>query len=315
MMAWLNLVRYKNLIIVALLQYLLRYGLLLPILAHYGIEPSLSHIRFALLVITTLCLAAGGYAINDYFDIKTDLINRPNRVLVSRQIKRREALLLHLVLTFTGVFIGFFLAYIARKETYILATLFVPMLLWFYSTTLKKHFFVGNLTVSLLTAMVPYVVVSLEFSILARHHGQAIIQTEACATAWFWTTGFAFFSFISNLVREIIKDLEDMRGDQASGCRTLPIALGVRYTKALVILITIASIAALWAVFLYVPELNQSKLTLIYFLVALTLPYLLLVWQVKKARKPEEFHLASTVSKIIMLTGILYVFVAGSFFR
>jgi 4-hydroxybenzoate polyprenyltransferase len=315
MMAWLNLVRYKNLIIVALLQYLLRYGLLLPILAHYGIEPSLSHIRFALLVITTLCLAAGGYAINDYFDIKTDLINRPNRVLVSRQIKRREALLLHLVLTFTGVFIGFFLAYIARKETYILVTLFVPVLLWFYSTTLKKHFFIGNFTVSLLTAMVPYVVVSLEFSILARHQGQAIIQTEACATAWFWTTGFAFFSFISNLVREIIKDLEDMRGDQASGCRTLPIALGVRYTKALVILITIASIAALWAVFLYVPELNQSKLTLIYFLVALTLPYLLLVWQVKKARKPEEFHLASTVSKIIMLTGILYVFVAGSFFR
>jgi 4-hydroxybenzoate polyprenyltransferase len=315
MMAWLNLVRYKNLIIVALLQYLLRYGLLLPILAHYGIDPSLSHVRFALLVVTTLLLAAAGYAINDYFDIKTDLINRPNRVLVSRQIKRRQALLLHLVLTFTGMFIGFFLAYIARKETYVLVTLFVPILLWFYSTSLKKHFFIGNLTVSLLTAMVPYVVVSLEFAILARDQGPAIIQTEACATAWFWTTGFAFFSFVSNLVREIIKDLEDTKGDQASGCHTLPIALGIRYTKALVILITMASIAALWAIFLYIPQLRQSMVTLVYFAVALTLPYLLVIWQVKKARKPEEFHMASTISKIIMLTGILYIFVAGSFFR
>jgi 4-hydroxybenzoate polyprenyltransferase len=315
MKAWLELVRYKNLIIVALLQYLLRYGLLLPILAHYGVEPSLSHFRFALLVFTTLCFAASGYAINDYFDIKTDLINRPDRVLVSRKIKRREALLLHLILTFIGVFSGFFLAYIARKETYLVVTAFVPAILWLYSTTLKKQFFVGNLTVSLLTAMVPYVVVSLEFSILARYQGSGIIQSEACSTAWFWTTGFAFFSFVSNLMREIIKDMEDAKGDQASGCRTLPIALGMRYTKALVLLIAFFSVAALWAVFAVVPELNQSRFTLWYFIIGLTIPFLFLIYKIKNAQHTNDFHLASTASKIIMLAGILFVFVAGSFFN
>lgn len=315
MKAWLELIRYKNLVIVALLQYLLRYGLLLPILQHYGVEPSLSHFRFALLVITTLCFAASGYAINDYFDIKTDLINRPDRVLVSRRIKRREALLLHMVLTFVGVFTGFFLAYIARKETYMLVTVFVPAVLWFYSTNFKKYFFVGNLTVSLLTAMVPYVVVSLEFAVLARLRGNDIVQSEACATAWFWTTGFAFFSFVSNLMREIIKDLEDAKGDQAGGCRTLPIALGVRYTKVLVVLMAVFSVVALWAIFFQVPQLMESRFTLFYFILALTLPYLFLIWQVNKARQPHEFHQASTAAKIIMLTGILFIFVAGSFFR
>ena len=315
MKAWLELIRYKNLIIVGLLQYLLRYGLLLPILESYGVEPALSHLRFGLLVLATLCFAASGYAINDYFDIKTDLINRPDKVLVSRKIQRREALLLHLILSFTGVICGLFLAFVARKETYILATFFVPAVLWFYSTTLKKHFVVGNLTVSLLTAMVPHVVVSLEFAILSRQKGIDIIHSEACCTAWFWTTGFAFFAFISNLVREIIKDMEDAKGDQASGCRTLPITLGMRYTKALIVLITLFSLAALWTIFAAVTQLNQSLFTLIYFAVALTIPYLLLIWQINKANAPDQFRTASTLSKIIMFTGILFIFVAGSFFK
>jgi 4-hydroxybenzoate polyprenyltransferase len=314
MMAWLKLVRYKNLIIVALLQYLLRYGLLLPILRFYDIDPALSHLRFALLVLVTLCFAASGYAINDYFDIRTDLINKPKRVLVSRQIKRREALLLHLILTFIGVFTGFFLAYVSRKETYILATLFVPAMLWYYSTTLKKQLFIGNLTVSLMTAMVPYVVVSLEFSTLARYQAIDIINSEACATAWFWTTGFAFFSFVSNLTREIIKDLEDTKGDQAIGGRTLPIALGTRYSKILVIMLILFSVTALWSVYFYIPQLNQSIVTLVYFLVALTLPYFFLIWQIRKAKVATHYHLASIASKIIMLTGILYIFIAGGFF-
>jgi len=314
MKAWLQLVRYKNLIIVALLQVLLRYGLLLPILAHYGIEPALSHFRFGLLVLVTLCFAASGYAINDYFDIRTDLINKPNRVLVSRKIKRREALLVHLILTFIGVFTGFFLAYVTRRETYMLATLFVPAMLWYYSTTLKKQLFIGNLTVSLMTAMVPYVVVSLEFATLARYQGIDIFNSEACATAWFWTTGFAFFSFVSNLTREIIKDLEDAKGDQAIGGRTLPIALGTRYTKVLVIMLILFSMIALWSIYFYVPQLSDSIVTLVYFVVALTLPYLFLIWQIRKAKVPTHYHLASIASKIIMLTGILYIFIAGGFF-
>jgi 4-hydroxybenzoate polyprenyltransferase len=312
---WLKLIRYKNLIIIALLQYLLRYFLLLPILETYGVDPVLSHLRFALLVIATVCLAASGYVINDYFDIKTDLINRPSKVLVGKTIPRRQALLIHLILTFTGVLIGFFLAYVMRKEHYAIMFLAIPILLWYYSTTLKKQLLVGNIIISILTAMVAYLVVSVEFAALGRKLGDDILNSEACSTAWFWTTGFAFFAFISNLMREIIKDLEDMKGDYANGCRTLPIVLGSRYTKALVIIVALFSVVTLWSFFFMIPVLQQSTITLIYFSVCLTLPYLFLINQVRRARLPGEYHNASTAAKIIMLTGILYIAVAGTFFQ
>ena len=317
MIKWLRLIRFKNLLIIALLQYLLRYALIIPIITHYDHDftPVLSHLRFALLVIATVCLAASGYVINDYFDIQIDLVNRPDKVLVGKKIRRREALLLHLILTFIGVFIGFFLAYVTRKENYVIMFLAVPVLLWYYSTTFKKQILIGNIIISLLTALVAYVVVSVEFAAIGRiTHGPEILNSKACSTAWFWTTGFAFFAFISNLTREIIKDLEDMKGDQMNGCRTLPIALGTRYTKALTILLILFSVVALWFIYFTIPELTNNKITFYYFIVALTLPYILLIWQVKKARIPVDFHTASRLSKLIMLSGIIYIAIAGYYY-
>ncbi len=191
-MSILRLIRYKNLVIIVLLQYLLRYGLLIPILYSYGLSPALSDARFVLLVLSTVLLAASGYVINDYFDIRIDTINRPHRVVVGRVVPRRTAMLLHVIFTISGVFIGLFLAFITRKENYALLFILVPALLWYYSTTFKKQILIGNLIISLLTALVPYMVVSFEFATLARVYGVEILQSPACSTAWFWTTGFAF---------------------------------------------------------------------------------------------------------------------------
>lgn len=313
-MAFLRLIRFKNLLIIVLLQLLLRYVLLLPMLAHYGLEPALSHLRFALLVLTTVFLAASGYVINDYFDIKTDLINRPSRVVAGQVYPRRTVLLWHVLFTFLGVFMGLFLAYISRKENYALMFILVPALLWYYSTTLKKQMLIGNLVISFMTAIVPYFVVSLEFAVLARVHGEAILDTEACSMAWFWTTGFAFFAFASNLGREIIKDLEDVKGDAEAGCRTLPIEMGEPATRRLVAILHAALLLALWIVYAMVPQLRSSPLAFVYFLVLLTLPFLWLMFKVLKARSRIDYHKASQWSKLIMLLGILFVFVVRSFF-
>ena len=313
-MAFLRLIRYKNLVVIVLLQYLLRYGLLLPMLNLYDIAPALSHVKFGLLVLTTLLLAASGYIINDYFDVKMDRINRPEKVVVGKVYQRRKILLFHVLFSFVGVFTGLFLAYIYRKETYALLFVIIPVLLWYYSTTLKKQVLIGNLTISLLTALVPYFVVSLEFAALGRLHGPAILSSEACSMAWFWTTGFAFFAFISNLGREIIKDMEDLKGDKETGCRTLPIEMGIDYTRTIVILLSLASLVALWVIYKVVPQLWESRITFWYFLLLLTVPYLILIWQVYKSHEPEQFHRASQLSKIIMLFGILFILVARSFF-
>ncbi len=313
-MAILQLVRYKNLIIIVLLQCLLRYGLLVPILHYFGVSPALSDLRFALLVISTVLLAASGYVINDYFDIRIDKINRPNEVVVGRLIPRRAALLLHVILTISGVFMGLFLAYISRKENYALMYILIPGLLWYYSTTFKKQVLIGNLIISLLTALVPYVVVSLEFATLARIYGESILESPACFTAWFWTTGFAFFAFISTMARELIKDMEDVEGDRKAGCSTLPVEMGLGYSRTVVFLLTLFSVVALWVVFLLVPQLRTSYFTLGYFLLFLTLPYSLLGYKMLKSKVKSDFSGASRLSKIIMLAGILYILVARSFF-
>jgi 4-hydroxybenzoate polyprenyltransferase len=297
-----------------LLQYLLRYGLLLPMLGFYGIDPVLSHLRFSLLVIATVFLAASGYVINDYFDVKIDRINRPDKVVVGQVYQRRKVLLFHVLFTFVGVFTGLFLAYVYRKENYALMFILIPIILWYYSTTLKKQVLIGNLTISLLTALVPYFVVSLEFASLGRVYGQSILSSEACSMAWFWTTGFAFFAFIVNLGREIIKDMEDVKGDKDAGCTTLPIEMGLEYTRTIVILLSLASIVTLWIAYIMVPQLLNSRLTFWYFFILLTLPYLVLIWLVYKAKESNQFHRASQLSKFIMLLGILFILIARSFF-
>ncbi len=313
-MAILRLIRYKNLIIIALFQYLIRYNLIIPILHHYGYEPALSDFRFILLVISSVLLAASGYVINDYFDIKIDRLNRPDKMVVGKKMKRREAMFFHVILTFCGVFIGLFLSYVTRKETWALIFLIIPAFLWYYSTTFKKQGFIGNIVVSGLTALVGIIVVSLEFGALQRIHGSKIINSEACSTAWFWTLGFSFFAFITSLIREIVKDMEDMEGDQIQGCQTIPIAIGTKYSKILVALITSFTITAVWTLYFYIDKLNNSWITALYFSIFITLPFLLSFYFLYKANKSKSYHFLSSLYKFIMLAGVLFIFVTGYLF-
>ncbi|NPA37879.1 MAG: UbiA family prenyltransferase [Chlorobi bacterium] len=314
-MAYLKLVRYKNLIIIALLQILLRYGLIIPVLHKYGIEPALSTLNFILLVVSTVLLAASGYVINDYFDIRTDRINKPDNVIVGKKIKRRVVLLLHVLLSFTGVFIGLYLAYITRKENYVLMYIIVPAILWSYSTTFKKQVLIGNLAIAFLTAIVPYLVVSLEFAALQREMGREIIYSPACSLAWFWTTGFAFFAFITTLTREIIKDIQDIPGDKAIGCKTLPIEIGIPYSKTIVIILSLGSVIAVWLLYFLMNDLRNIPYSGIYLAVFITIPYLYLIYTVINATEPKDFKRASSIGKWIIFFGVLFIAMAGYNFR
>jgi len=314
-MAYLNLIRYKNLIIIILLQVLLRYGLIIPILEKYDITPALSTVNFMLLVLATVLLAASGNVINDYFDLRTDRINRPENVIVGKKVKRRVALLLHVLLSFSGVFIGLYLAYITRKENYVFLFVFIPAILWAYSTTLKKQFLIGNLTIALLTAIVPYLVVSLEFAALERVHGREIVNTTACSLAWFWTTGFAFFAFITNLTREIIKDIQDINGDKAVGCKTLPIEMGIPYSKAVVSILSIGSVIAVWLIYFFVKGIKEIPYAKVYLIIFITVPYLFLTYATISAKEPKDMKLSSNICKWIMLFGVLFIVMAGYNFR
>jgi len=257
---------------------------------------------FVILVLATLLITAGGYVINDYFDIKTDLINR-GEVIVGTKIPRRKAMMWHNVLNIVGVAAGF---YISWKAGYFwLGTLFliVSGLLYFYSASYKRQFLIGNIVVSILTAMVPMLVVLFEWPFLYRYYAVNATVMPGIGIIFYWVGGFAIFAFLTTLTREIIKDIEDFEGDMAYGRNTVPVVIGIltsRIVSICLIIITLALLYSIWYFYLY------DKITLTYITAVIALPLLYTIFLLAKGKTRKQLHSASSLMKIVMLTGILY---------
>ena len=267
--ALLRLTRFWNLVIIAISQYATA-GLLV------GLQ-SLRDYRLFLLSSSTVLIAAAGYIINDYYDIKIDLINKPERVVIGKSITRRYAILFHTVLTFLGVGIGLFLNWKIGAVNFLCG-----FLLWWYSNSLKRQPFVGNLTVALLTGL------SIELVNVFYHVNNQLVII------------YSVFAFFMTLVREIIKDMEDLKGDNTFGCRTLPIIWGLRKTKVLIYFLLFLFIAL-------VILLNRYfvGLSMVYFVIFLFLPLGWLLAKLTRADTIKDFYRLSLFCKVIMLFGIL----------
>jgi 4-hydroxybenzoate polyprenyltransferase len=265
----LRLTRVGNLLIIAFAQYFTAACLI-------GTYTLLDKELF-LLVCSTVMIAAAGYIINDYYDVKIDYINKPDKVVIGKGITRRYAILFHVVLSVAGIFFGT-LAFWKIGVINIMSV----FLLWLYSNSLKRVAFIGNFTVALLTAL----------SIL-------LVDFLYDATNPLILV-YSIFAFFMTLIREIIKDIEDLRGDNTFGCKTLPIVLGLRRTKYV-----IYAILAIFTVIVVVLNHFYSALPFRYYLLFLFVPLLLfLIWLIRADTK-KDFSLLSSVCKAIMLLGIL----------
>jgi 4-hydroxybenzoate polyprenyltransferase len=269
-----------------------------------GFELQLSSFNFALLVVATVLITAAGYVINDYFDTHTDFLNRPKTVLVGTVISRRSAIIFHSVLNVIAVLIGFYLAYKINMVFLGFVFLIVTGLLWFYSTTYKRQFLVGNILVAFLTALVPLMVVLFEIPLLNEAYREVLIKNNAnFMYIFYWVLAFSFFAFITNLMREIIKDIEDFEGDSAYGRNSLPVVLGVKTSKIITISLAVITLGSLN--YIYFQYLEDST-TIIYFSLFLYLPFLFLIARLIYAKTKKQFRNIGNILKIIMLLGILY---------
>lgn len=261
--------RFGNLVIIGFAQYFTS-ALLID-------RQTIYDFRLLLLSTATVFIAAAGYIINDYYDVKIDYINKPDRVVIGKSITRRYAIMFHVVLSILGILIGLFLSW--RIAAVNILSVF---LLWLYSNNLKRLPFIGNFTVALLTASSIYVV-----DILYRTHSSMVII-------------YAVFAFFMTLVREIIKDMEDLKGDNTFGCKTLPIVWGIRKTKVIIYIILAGFIIT-------VIVLNQlyEALPFQYYLIFLFIPMLWLFYRLLRADMKKDFSWLSTFCKVIMLLGIL----------
>jgi len=307
--AFLKLVRIENLVMIALTQYFLRYFVLQKVLAAQNISLGLSDWLFSLLVLSTVLIAAAGYIINDYFDVKTDTINHPDTVVVDRIIKRRSAIILHIVFTFLGVSLGIFCALMTGFLRLAIFHLMAAILLWFYSTNFKKQLLVGNIVVSLLTASVSFIPFVYEIGVMqhlqpdftAGHHRVIL----SCFKIVFI---FSLFSFITSMAREIIKDMEDFKGDQATGGYTMPIYWGIPASKLTAFFLIVITVILLLFVVYNTFKAYRTLFTndTIYILAGLMLPLFILLILILKAKEPEQFKRASLLLKFIMLIGLSY---------
>jgi len=308
MYAYLKLVRYPNLIIIVLTQYLMRWGIIEPMLEVNGFELQLDSFHFFLLVLSTVSLTAAGYVINDYFDTHTDLLNKPKQVLVGTHIHRRAAMFFHVVLNVIGVGLGFYVSFYVGMPFFGFVFLLVSGLLWFYSTTYKRQFIVGNVLVALLTALVPLMVALFEIPMLNEAYRTILIRHQSnFMYLLYWILAFSSFAFLTNFIREIVKDLEDFEGDSAYGRNSLPVVLGVRTSKMVVNALIFVTLIGLG--YVYFSHLSDT-VTFIYFLLFLFIPFIFLVIKNIKAYKKEDFRLISHILKGIMLVGVLYALVA-----
>ncbi len=294
---------------IALTQYLLRYCILQKVLASHHLTLGLNDSLFSLLVLSTVLIAAAGYIINDYFDVKTDMINHPDTVVVDRIIRRRWAIILHLVFTFLGLLLGVFCA---LKTGFLRLAIFhivAAILLWFYSTNFKKQLLIGNIVVSLLTASVSFIPFVYEIGVMQHLHTNFNAENKAVIFSGLKIIFiFALFAFITSMAREIIKDMEDFKGDKATGGYTMPIYWGIPASKLTAFfLIVITNILLLFVVYnTFKAYRTVFSTDTIYILVVLVLPLIILLILILKAKEPRQFKNASLLLKFIMLMGLGY---------
>jgi len=269
---------------------------------------------FILLICSIVLIAAAGYIINDYFDTRIDRINKPEQVIVGRVIKRRVAMALHLSLSSLGLLIGIYLSFKVGNWKLSFIHLFSIIALWFYSTHLKKQLLSGNLLISLLAALVPITAGLYEFasgSIINLNILNAYVDgmgNSLLRKGAFLVIGYSAFAFLSNLIREIVKDIEDMDGDQADGAQTLPLAVGETQAKFISISVVVFTIILL-AFIQKQLWLNGFASMFWYILFAVQIPFLVLIIQIWRALQKRDYTLASRVCKLVIVTGVLSMFV------
>ena len=304
-MAWLKLIRWKNLLIVFCTQLLAWFCVLLP-MKQYAQEPLLlGFSNFLCLSLSTVLIAAAGYIINDYFDVKIDIINRPEKMVLEKRIPRRYGIIAHTVLNIVGLGLAAYVARQAGHYEWLILQVFCTVLLWFYSASFKRQFIIGNVVVALLTALTMFTLILYE---PAMHRYLLEKYFLVISKGWelnpVWVLGvYTFFAFMLTWMREIVKDMEDYKGDAEEGCITMPIKWGLlrsaRFTQVLGLLAITPLIVG------SIRLLDAGWMPLgIYMIAAVVLPLAWWIITVNNKATTEHYAKASRNLKFIMITGV-----------
>ena len=288
--AFLRLIRWKNLLLLLYIQLLLKFLYSNALNA----TTNLTVLQFILLVCAILFVTAAGYIFNDILDLKTDLINNPNKVIVGNFFSIENAQRLYLITNTLGIVLGVILSMSVQKPTYSFIFIGASILLYFYSKKLKSKPFIGNITVSFLVAfsILTLSIFDLNFS-LQNKDQQLVIQVTVLLSS---------FAFLINLIREIVKDIEDVNGDYNMKMNTLPILLGVARTKKIAAFLCLFPLGFL--LFIVAKYASVYKLSVLYLVLFSIVPLLYVALKLLSAKTKKDFKKLSMLLKLVMFLGI-----------
>ncbi|WP_347925488.1 geranylgeranylglycerol-phosphate geranylgeranyltransferase [Pontimicrobium sp. SW4] len=290
----LNLVRWKNLLLIALVQVLVKYALF----ESFNIQLTLHTLQFSLLVLATVFIAAAGNIINDIYDVETDLVNKPKKVIVGKIISEKTALNLFIALNVLGVGLGFYLSNTINRNGFAVIFVIISALLYIYASYLKQTCLLGNIIISILVAL-SILIVPIFDLIPSLTSSNRELYLDIFKIALY----YALFAFIINLLREIIKDIEDINGDYKSQMKTLPIIIG--RDRATMLVFALSFIPLLALINYIVSQLYNNILAVVYFLIFVLGPMLYFTIKIFSAELKKEYQHLSNVLKVIMLFGVL----------
>jgi 4-hydroxybenzoate polyprenyltransferase len=300
-MTFLRLIRYKNLIMVLLTMILTKYALIEPAI----FQGYLSDIDFIIFALSVLWITAGGYIINDIYDVELDQINKPQKTFVGTAISKKNAWMLYVVFSTIGLGFATYISIRKHLPNHILYYLIGVTGLYFYSRYFQKKVLIGNLIIAFICGALIYLTYSFDF----RVHHEMILEnskseTITCIQQRIGIIKFYIaFSFFGTLIREIIKDIEDIDGDYNAGYQTLPIVFGIKRTRNFVIALSILFLLGLffYTYFYYLIQ-NWSVTIALGSISAFTVYFLYKLWF---ATAKKQFRQLSTLMKLILFFGIL----------
>ncbi|NNF74549.1 MAG: geranylgeranylglycerol-phosphate geranylgeranyltransferase [Flavobacteriaceae bacterium] len=295
MLAFLNLIRWKNLLLIALTQVMIKYALFD---ADFGVATTFNWKGFGLLVLSTLLIAAGGYIVNDIFDVETDTVNRPDKVIIGKRISEKNAYNFYAAFTIAGVGLGFYLSNMIGRPGFSALFILIAALLYVYASTLKQMTFIGNIIVALVVAMSLLIVGIYELLPAMTEQNQTTQLTFLRILF-----DYALFAFAITLLREVVKDIEDIDGDYNAGMKTLPILLGRERAGKVVFILSVLPLVGV--IFYVVSYLYKQPVAVGYFLLLIIAPLIYFSVKSFQAETKADWHRLSSLLKGIMITGIL----------
>lgn len=305
MVSFLKLIRIQNLLIGVLSLILLRICVLSPVFEQNNLSLQFNTFDFIIFIFMCLLTAASGYIINDYYDIESDRINKPQKNIIGTKISVISALIIYFSFIIISIAVGIYLSLIAGEIKLGIINILVILMLWHYSYRTKHQFFFGNIIVALISSFYAVIYFWLfEFFMLKSNPIEfpETIKVFELLNPIVWS--YFGFAFLVSVIREIIKDMEDINGDKKIGSRTMPIILGFIKTKIILVLLIIICIVLL-AFAQYFLFLNSFQKVFWYLAIVVQPLLIYLFYSLIRSKSKADFHFLGNTAKIIMLAGIL----------